>query len=82
MPGSLNDQSGSQGLNWTPQTPPGTYLRGRALSSSRASLKSGLDLSFLPSFQTHREGQRYRQREKQAPCMEPEVGLDPGNPGS
>ena len=23
-----------------------------------------------------REGQRYRQREKQAPCREPDVGLD------
>ena len=29
-----------------------------------------------------REEQRYRQREKQAPCREPEVGLDPGSPGS
>ena len=24
-----------------------------------------------------REGQRHRQREKQAPCREPDVGLDP-----
>ena len=29
-----------------------------------------------------RERQRHRQREKQAPCREPEVGLDPGSPGS
>ena len=29
-----------------------------------------------------REGQRHRQREKQAPCREPDVGLDPGNPAS
>ena len=29
-----------------------------------------------------RERQRYRQREKQAPCREPNVGLDPGTPGS
>ena len=26
--------------------------------------------------------QRHRQREKQAPCGEPDVGLDPGAPGS
>ena len=25
--------------------------------------------------------QRYRQREKQAPCREPDVGLDPRTPG-
>ena len=29
-----------------------------------------------------RERQRHRQREKQAPCREPEAGLDPGSPGS
>ena len=29
-----------------------------------------------------RERQRHRKREKQAPCREPEVGLDPGSPGS
>ena len=29
-----------------------------------------------------RERQRQRQREKQAPCREPDVGLDPWSPGS
>ena len=29
-----------------------------------------------------REGQRHRQRDKQAPFREPDVGLDPGSPGS
>ena len=29
-----------------------------------------------------RERNRHRQREKQAPCREPDVGLDPGSPGS
>ena len=29
-----------------------------------------------------RERQRHRQREKQAPCREPDVGLDPRSPGS
>ena len=28
------------------------------------------------------ERQRHRQREEQAPCREPDVGLDPGYPGS
>ena len=28
-----------------------------------------------------RERQRHRQREKQAPCREPDVGLDPGTTG-
>ena len=27
------------------------------------------------------ERQRHRQREKQAPCWEPNAGLDPGTPG-
>ena len=31
---------------------------------------------------TKREGHRHRQREKQAPCREPDVGLNPGSPGS
>ena len=31
---------------------------------------------------TEREQGRHRQREKQAPCREPDVGLDPGSPGS
>ena len=30
---------------------------------------------------THTERERERQREKQAPCREPNVGLDPGTPG-
>ena len=31
---------------------------------------------------TERERQRHRQREKQAPCREPDGGLDPRTPGS
>ena len=31
---------------------------------------------------TERERQRHRQREKQAPCREPDVGLNPKTPGS
>ena len=32
--------------------------------------------------ETERERQRHRQREKQAPCQEPNAGLDTGTPGS
>ena len=28
------------------------------------------------------DNERHRQREEQAPCREPDVGLDPGSPGS
>ena len=28
-----------------------------------------------------REKQRHSKREKQAPCQEPDMGLDPGTPG-
>ena len=31
---------------------------------------------------THTQRQRHRQRKKQAPFREPDVGLDPGTPGS
>ena len=31
---------------------------------------------------TERERQRHRQREKQAPCRDPDVGLNPRTPGS
>ena len=34
------------------------------------------------SLETQREKQRHRQREKQAPCREPDMGLDPKTPGS
>ena len=40
------------------------------------------NIFFIYSWETHRERQRYGQREKQAPCREPNVGLDPGTPGS
>ena len=32
--------------------------------------------------QRERVSQRHRQREKQAPCRKPDVGLDPRTPGS
>ena len=35
------------------------------------------DFIYLLMRDTHRERQRHRQRGKQAPCGEPDVGLDP-----
>ena len=39
-------------------------------------------LKILFIHERNTEEQRHRQREKQAPCREPDVGLDPGSPGS
>ena len=36
----------------------------------------------MKNTERERERQRHRQREKQAPCREPDVGLDPRSPGS
>ena len=40
------------------------------------------DFIYLFMRDTERERQRHRQRKKQARCREPDVGLDPGSPGS
>ena len=40
------------------------------------------DFIYLFMRETERGRQRHRQRQKQAPCREPEVGLDPRTPGS
>ena len=37
---------------------------------------------FIHESHSEKERQRHRQREKQAPYREPDVGLDPGTPGS
>ena len=37
---------------------------------------------FIYSRETHREKEAETQREKQAPCKEPNMGLDPWSPGS
>ena len=39
-------------------------------------------LKILFIHERERERQTYRQREKQAPCREPDLGLDPQTPGS
>ena len=38
------------------------------------------DFIYLLMRDTESKKQRHRQREKQAPCREPDVGLDPGTP--
>ena len=40
------------------------------------------DFVYLFMRDTEKERQRHRQREKQAPCRKPDMGLDPGTPGS
>ena len=40
------------------------------------------NILFIYLWQTQREGQRHGQREKQAPCREPDVGLRSPDPGS
>ena len=37
---------------------------------------------YLFIHERHRERERQRHRQKQAPCRKPDVGLDPGSPGS
>ena len=41
-----------------------------------------LKILFIYSWETHRERQRHRLREKQAPCREPHAQLNPRTPGS
>ena len=52
--------------------------------SSNFKIVSIQKILFIHERQTvrKRERQRHRQREKQASCWEPDVGLDPGTPGS
>ena len=40
------------------------------------------DFTYLFMTDTHRERHKHRQREKQAPCRDPDAGLDPRTPGS
>ena len=59
------------------------------MNENREVLRDLLNYLFLKKiiylFMTERERERERERwqkEKQAPCREPEVGLDPRSPGS
>ena len=65
-------------------------LQDRALGQRQAlnhcATQGSLDFFFLKLFihdrHTERERQRHRQKEKQAPCREPDVGLDSRTPRS
>ena len=56
----------------------------RSLESLPSFFFKDLIYLFMRDTHTERDRQidRHRQREKQAPCRKPDVGLDPGTPGS
>ena len=53
-----------------------------ALNNTLTERKSFFLRFYLFIHERHTERQRHRQREKQAPCREPDVGLNPRTPGS
>ena len=53
-----------------------------ALYSKNLSSKSAKYTFFFKKIHERQGGERHRQREKQAPCREPDLGLDPRSPGS
>ena len=57
-------------------------VKNRKDKSSLIFLFFFLKILFIYSWERQREGQRHRQREKQAPCGEPDVGLDPRTAGT
>ena len=65
-------------------TPQAANERLKTSKNSQIILASFFKKIFIYLFirDTHRERQRHRQREKQAPCREPDVGFNPGTPGS
>ena len=62
----------------------GTFLCGNAIVKNTILLndKHYIFLKILFIHEWHREKQRHRQREKEAPCGEPNAGLYPRTPGS
>ena len=62
----------------------GDYFLFPLFSHSSFFLKKDFIYLFMIDIERERERerQRHRQREKQAPCKEPDVGLDPGTLGS
>ena len=84
----------NQSLSASSITLGGLTVIGRALSPDGCMILGGwLSLSlpqhplfffffFIFYLSIQRERERERQREEQAPCRKPDVGLDPGSPGS
>ncbi|XP_077705905.1 zinc finger protein 467 isoform X3 [Canis aureus] len=56
-------------------------VRHQRIHGEAAQPASDADLS-APAWPAPTERQRHRRKEKQAPCREPDVGLDPRSPGS
>ena len=52
------------------------------LNKENFTMNTFLKILFIYSWETQREKQGHRQREKQAPCREPEAGLNPRTVGS
>ena len=52
------------------------------MTDDQRHVKSSKTFFKIYSLQRERERQRHRQREKQAPCREPNLGLDPRTLGS
>ena len=70
-----------------PITPPTVKSTRKVKSMGKCAkvtiLSINLGICFLKIlFMRDTERQRHRQKEKQAPCREPDVGLDPGTPRS
>ena len=53
------------------------YLWAYWISAGGDSILFFLKILFIYPWETHKERQRHRQREKQAPCKEPNAGLNP-----
>ena len=60
---------------------PSFHLFGSVFSCIDFKKKVFKDFIYLLMRDTEREAET-QQREKQAPCRDPDVGLDPGSPGS
>ena len=69
-------------LKWPKWLVKGTMTYTYDISPSNMKIMFCLNILFIYSWETHRERQRPRQSEKEAPHKEPNMGLDPRTPGS
>ena len=75
-----HNRGGSESLHNLPRI--AEFIRTESKLTFKAFLKKKKDCIYLFMRDTQREGQRHRQREKQGPCREPDMGLHPGTLGS